>query len=115
MTEKTIEQIQSILKELNNWKGTNISINKQEKDDIDRNTLSLEDVEIVHQVRDEDDYVDPYTIQLKGKGTVVYPNGTPPLPLNSYELPIRQLLSFEVSQGFLTIKTDRATYILNNK
>jgi hypothetical protein len=115
MTEKTIEQIQSILKELNNWKGTDISINKQEKDDIDRNSLSLEDVEIVHQVRDEDDYVDPYTIQLKGTGTVVYPNGTSPLPLNSYELPIRQLLSAEVSQGFLTIKTDRATYILKNK
>ena len=112
MSSKSNEEIQSILNHLNDWKGEQLSIEKQERDDVDRNTLSLEEVEIVEQVEDTDDYVDPYTIQLRGKGTVVHTNGKAKLPLNSYELPIRELLSFETSKEFMTIKTDRATYYI---
>lgn len=115
MTKKTNQDIQSILNTLNDWKGSEILIKKEERDDIDKNEFSLEDVEVVRQVEDEDDYVDPYSIELKGRGTVIKSNGTSPIPLNSYELPINQLLSFEASKDFLTIKTDRATYFLKNK
>ncbi|OLO40364.1 hypothetical protein BTR23_07705 [Alkalihalophilus pseudofirmus] len=112
MTEKSYEGIESILNHLKDWKGEQLSIEKNEREDVDRNTLSLEEVEVVHQADDTDDYVDPYTIQLRGKGTVVHSNGKAKLPLNSYELPIRQLLSFETSKEFMTIKTDRATYYI---
>ncbi|MBU8907421.1 hypothetical protein [Desertibacillus haloalkaliphilus] len=114
MSEKN-KQIESLLDTLNEWKGSDISIEKEEKNDIDKNTMSLEDVAVVQQPNDEDDYVDPYTIELKGIGTVLNHNGTSQLPLNSYELPLKQLLSFEASNEFLTIKTDRATYILKNQ
>ncbi|WP_026672113.1 hypothetical protein [Alkalihalobacterium bogoriense] len=112
MTKKTNEQIQNILETLQEWKGSNISIQKTERRDIDNNLMELEDVEVVKQLDDEDDYVDPYTIELKGRGTVLNAAGSKPLPLQSYELPINQLLSFEASQEFLTIKTDRATYVI---
>ncbi|WP_209122256.1 hypothetical protein [Alkalihalobacillus sp. BA299] len=112
MTDQSNEEIQSILNHLNDWKGEQLSIEKKERDDLDKNTLSLEEVEVVHQMDDTDDYVDPYTIQLRGKGTVVHTNGKAKLPLNSYELPIKQLLSFETSKEFMTIKTDRATYFI---
>ncbi|WP_096199616.1 hypothetical protein [Bacillus sp. FJAT-45350] len=112
MTEHTNHQIESIIGKLKSWQGSNISIKKEERDDTDNNELALEEVLIAEQVEDEDDYVDPYTIQLKGKGTVVNHNGTSSLPLHSYELPLKQLLSFEASKEFMTIKTDRATYII---
>lgn len=115
MTKETNENIQSILNTLNDWKGSKLEIKKVERDDIDRNTFSLEDVDIVKQMGDEDDYVDPYTIELKGRGTVISANGPQKLPLNSYELPINQLLSLEASKDLLTIKTDRATYFIKNK
>ncbi len=112
MTERTDQQIESILDTLSSWKGSQITIKKEELNDVDNNTLSLEDVRISRQLDDEDDYVDPYTIQLKGKGTVINHSGSAQLPLNSYELPLRQLLSFEASKEFMTIKTDRATYFI---
>ncbi|WP_078554224.1 hypothetical protein [Bacillus alkalicellulosilyticus] len=115
MTKKTNEGIETILDTLEDWKGSNISIQKQERKDIDNNQMKLEDVEIVKQLNDIDDYVDPYTIELKGRGTVLNTGGTQPLPLQSYELPIKQLVSFEASKEFLTIKTDRATYVIKNK
>lgn len=112
MTERTDQQIETIIETLSRWKGSEITIKKEELNDIDKNTISLEDVQIARQLEDEDDYVDPYTIELKGKGTVVNHTGTVKLPLNSYELPLRQLLSFEASKEFMTIKTDRATYVI---
>ena len=83
MTKKTNHDIESILNTLNDWKGSEIMIKKEELNDIDKNSLSLEDVEIVRQAEDADDYVDPYSIELKGRGTVIKQNGTTPLPLNS--------------------------------
>lgn len=112
MTKRTNEQIEHILETLNEWKGEKISIEKAERDDIDKNTLSLAEVEVVHQPEDVDDYVDPFSIELRGKGTVVNNTGTKRLPLDSYELPIKELVSFEASKEFMTIKTDRATYII---
>ncbi|MGO4886511.1 hypothetical protein ACJ2A9_02025 [Anaerobacillus sp. MEB173] len=110
--EMTNKKIEYLMQELTNMKGSEITIEKEERHDIDRNTLELENVSIVKQARDDDDYVDPYTIQLKGKGTVINKNGSSPLPLNSYELSLKELHSIEASNEFLTIKTDRGTYIL---
>lgn len=107
------KSIEFLLHELDEWVGSEITIEKQERDDLDKNKLKLEDVEIVRQLEDEDDYVDPYSIQLKGRGTVYQKDGkTSKLPLDSYQLPIHELHSIEASSEFLTIKTDRATYIL---
>lgn len=115
MAKEPKESIQKILNTLNDWKGSELEIKKEERNDIDKNNFSLEDVEVVRHVEDEDDYVDPYSIELKGRGTVISANGTHTLPLNSYNLPINQLLSFEASKDLLTIKTDRATYFIKNK
>lgn len=113
MTKETNEKIQTIMDTLQDWKGSELEIEKKELGDVDKNTIALEDVEIVKQPHDEEDYVDPYTIELKGKGTIITRNGSAQkLPLNSYELPINQLLAIEASKDLLTIKTDRATYLI---
>ena len=113
MTKFTNEKIKFLLQELNNWVGSEITIEKEERNDLDKNTLALEDVEIVKQIENEDDYVDPYSIELKGKGTVLHQNRkATKLPLDSYELPLHELHSIEASNEFLTVKTDRATYII---
>ncbi|MCT8137906.1 hypothetical protein H1D32_09150 [Anaerobacillus sp. CMMVII] len=112
MSEMTNKSIEFLLKELNHWVGSEITIEKQERNDIDENKLALTGVEVVKQLEDEDDYVDPFTIQLQGKGSVLQSGKTTRLPLNSYELPIHELHSIEASNEFLTIKTDRATYVL---
>jgi hypothetical protein len=113
MTEMTNKSIEFLLNELNDWIGSEITIEKKERDDFDINKLDLNGVEIVRQLEDEDDYVDPFTIQLQGNGTVYQKDGkSSKLPLDSYELPIHELHSIEASSEFLTIKTDRATYVL---
>ncbi|OIJ13026.1 hypothetical protein BKP37_10915 [Anaerobacillus alkalilacustris] len=113
MSEMTNKSIKFLLQELQGWVGSEITIEKKERNDLDKNTLALSGVEIANQVEDEDDYVDPHTIQLKGNGTVLQKNGnTFKLPLDSYELPIHELYSIEASSELLTVKTDRATYIL---
>ena len=113
MTEMTNKSIEFLLNELNQWVGSDITIEKKERDDLDTNKLALSGVEIVRQLEDEDDYVDPYTIQLQGHGTVYQKDGrSSKLPLDSYELPLHELHSIEASNEFLTIKTDRATYVL---
>lgn len=113
MTKFTNQKINLLLHELNDWVGSEITIEKKERDDLDKNTLSLDGVDIVKQIVDEDDYVDPYTIELKGNGTVVHKNGqSSKLPLDSYELPLHELHSIEASKEFITVKTDRATYVL---
>lgn len=109
----TNKSIEFLLHELNDWVGSEMTIEKQERDDLDKNTLNLKGVEIVRQLEDEDDYVDPYTIELSGNGTVYQKDGkTSKLPLDSYQLPLHELHSIEASNELVTIKTDRATYIL---
>lgn len=109
----TNKSIELLLHELNDWVGAEITIEKQEGDDLDKNKLKLQGVEIVRQLEDEDDYVDPYAIQLSGSGTVYQKNGkTSKLPLDSYQVPIHKLHSIEASDELLTVKTDRATYII---
>ncbi|WNF35194.1 hypothetical protein RJD24_12000 [Bacillaceae bacterium IKA-2] len=106
------KSIELLLHELNDWVGASITIEKQERDDIDKNRIKLQGVEIIRQLEDEDDYVDPYSIQLTGSGTVYQQNGqTSKLPLDSYQLPVHKLHSIEASNELLTVKTDRATYI----
>lgn len=113
MSKLTNKSIEYLLQQLNGWVGSTITIEKLERNDLDMNKISLKGVEIVRQLEDEDDYVDPYTIQLQGHGNVNQENGHKyKLPLDSYELPIRELLSVEASAELLTIKTDRATYTL---
>lgn len=109
----TNKSIELLLHQLDDWVGAEITIEKQEQGDIDKNKLKLQGVEIIRQLEDEDDYVDPYSIQLNGSGTVYQKNGkTSKLPLDSYQLPIHQFHSVEASNELLTVKTDRATYIL---
>lgn len=113
MTKYTNAKINYLLKELNNWVGSEITIEKEEREDLDKNKIKLENVEIVKQIENEDDYVDPYSIELQGKGTVIDKSGKSlKLPLDSYELPLHELHSIEASTEFLTVKTDRATYTL---
>ncbi|OIJ12742.1 hypothetical protein BKP35_09165 [Anaerobacillus arseniciselenatis] len=113
MTKFTNSKIKFLLQELNDWVGSEITIEKEERNDLDKNTLSLENVEIVKQVENEDDYVDPYSIELQGKGTVIQDGRkSTKLPLDSYELPLHELHSVEASSELLTVKTDRATYKL---
>lgn len=113
MSEMKNKSVEFLVNELNDWVGSEITIEKKERNDIDKNKLALEGVEIVKQIEDEDDYVDPFTIQLQGNGTVFQKGGKSiKLPLSSYELPLRELHSIEASEEFLTIKTDRATYVL---
>ncbi len=116
MSEMRNKSIEFILHELTQWIGSEITIEKKERGDFDKNKLSLSGVEIVKQITNEDDYVDPYTIQLQGKGTVEHEeqNATK-LPLNSYELPIRELVSVEAANEFVIITTDRGTYELKRK
>ncbi|RXI97875.1 hypothetical protein DS745_16075 [Anaerobacillus alkaliphilus] len=113
MSEMTNKSIEFLLKELNSWVGSEITIEKEELNDLDKNTIALSGVEIVRQLEDDDDYVDPYTIQLQGHGSVIKDDrSSVDLPLDSYELPLHQLESIEASAELLTIKTDRAKYTL---
>ncbi len=113
MSEMTNKSIEFLLKELNGWVGSDITIEKEELNDLDRNTIALSGVEIVKQLEDEDDYVDPYTIQLQGHGSVIKEDrSSVKLPLDSYELPLHELVAVEASAELLTIKTDRATYTI---
>lgn len=113
MGQLTNDSIKILLNDLNEWVGSEITIEKQERDDLDVNKLTLDGVDIVNQIEDEDDYVDPHTIQLKGNGSIIQKDGsTVHLPLDSYDLPIQELYSIEASSELVTLKTDRATYIL---
>lgn len=105
------KSIEFLLQKLNELKGSEITIEKKERDDLDMNKLVLDNVEIVNQLHDIDDYVDLQTVELQGKGSVITSDGKRmKLPLDSYELPIHQLHSVEASGELLTIITDRATY-----
>lgn len=113
MSEYINKSIEFLLKELNDWKGSEITIEKKELNDVDKHQLSLEAVAVVNQLYDFDNYVELQTIELQGIGSVITDDGKKhKLPLNSYELPMQELHSIETSNELLTIKTDRATYTI---
>lgn len=84
-------------------------IRKEEDGHLDRITIRLHDVDLVHH-NDTDDYLSDQALLLKGEGTVSTDQGLAPLPSSTFEISLTDQWSVASNHRRLQLQTERGNY-----
>lgn len=109
--QETLETITSALDRL---KGNGVIITKDEIDDRDETSMQLESFALENYERPVDDYLSATTLQLAGGGETITDEHSEPLPYSSYDIPLEDIQSFNVTDGQVYLKTSRGEYTISS-
>ncbi len=86
-----------------------LTIRKEEDGHLNKITIRLQDVDMVHH-QDTDDYLSDQALLLKGEGTVSIDGGTAPLPSDTFEISLTDQWSASSNHRSLQLQTERGNY-----
>ncbi|TLS38158.1 hypothetical protein [Pseudalkalibacillus caeni] len=99
---------------LNEWKGDNVIIQKEEMDDKDKTIMKLEDFSFQERDQTIDDYTSEMLLQLKGEGKVISDQSAEPLPFSRFEIPLEEVSQMHLDETSIQLKTERGSYTISH-
>ncbi|MBO8170560.1 MAG: hypothetical protein H0Z33_01595 [Bacillaceae bacterium] len=104
--------LQDLTSILENWKGEEVRITREEDGERIQAVLHLQDVETGERGSTIDDYVAKRFIRLTGPGTIITDEAGGPLPDERYEIPLDTVIDKTYDGVQLYLTTGRGFYIL---
>ncbi len=114
--EQQALSIEEFNDKLKSWTGKNIKITKKELNDLDETEIELQYVSYSNNTQSIDDYVSEHSLILSGEGEIENAeNQMEPLPAPRYEIPLDDTSNYYFDGKLFNLKTDRATYTIEEK
>jgi hypothetical protein len=104
-----INQLKSTLQ---SWGNVQLLISKVEMGDVDQTVINLSELGFERYERHTDDYLSSATLQLVGKGYQVMEDTDIPMPYQTYDIPVEDVLDFQNDGDRIHLVTNRASYTI---
>lgn len=105
------DQAVQLLKLLEQRKGLEMDILKEEDGDVDKISMNLGGAELLRNPGSDGD-VSGDIVLLYGAAVIVTDSGREPVPGDSYEIPLQSSASVEEEGDGIRVHTERALYVI---